>query len=69
MAVVGIARQHPCAEYELPALAALVGDGQGGLYAELVPCSSLALADAFDLGRVLERDQIRLNQSNLWIAL
>jgi hypothetical protein len=52
VAVIGAARQGPRAEHELAAGPAGVGDGEGGLHAELVSGAGLAAGDAFDLGRV-----------------
>ncbi len=52
VAVIGVSRQGLCAEHELAAGPAGVGDGDGGLHAELVAGAGLAAGDAFGLWRV-----------------
>ncbi len=52
VAVIGIARQRRDMGDELPAFRAIERGGDGDFHAELVWTMRLALADAFDLGRV-----------------
>jgi len=52
VAIIGVARQRFGVPHELAAWRAGIGGGDRGLYAELVGCAGLALADALDLGSV-----------------
>lgn len=52
VAVIWVPRQGLGMQDELTALAAFVGGGDRDFYAELVRLVGLALADAFDLGRM-----------------
>jgi hypothetical protein len=52
VAVVGVARQGPRAERELASRPAGVGDGEGGLDAELVSGARLAAGDALHFRRM-----------------
>jgi hypothetical protein len=53
MSVVGISRQNLGVKHELAAGSASIGGDDRSLDTKLVGCAGLALADAFDLGRVV----------------
>src|ERR1700722_2451355 len=65
MAVVGVARQRLGVGDELAALVAIERGGERDFDAKLVKAMRLALADAFDLGRVQRVDLL----STLMLAL